>query len=97
MNFRLDELLSIAWACEVELYDDRVLYMEYNQQYHTSLDKPEAKDKGEKKAMKWFGVIFTVLGGLFLAQRFIPLDVFLAYWPVFLIVVGVYFIWRANQ
>jgi len=51
--------------------------MEYNKQYHTSLDKPEAGDQGEKKALKWFGVIFVVLGGLFLAQRFIPLDVFL--------------------
>ena len=71
--------------------------MDYNKQYHTSLDKPDVRDQGEKKAMKWFGVIFAVLGGLFLAPRFIPLDVFLAYWPIILIIIGVYFIWRAGK
>lgn len=71
--------------------------MEYDKQYKTSLDKPDGSDRGEKKAMKWFGITLAVIGFLFFFERFMPVFRLFYYWPLILIVVGALFVWRAQN
>jgi hypothetical protein len=71
--------------------------MEYDKQYSTSLDKPAGSDKGEKKVMKWLGIMLAVIGFLFLFEKFIPVYKLLTYWPFLLILIGGIFIWKAKS
>lgn len=70
--------------------------MEYDKQYRTSLDKPPGKDEGESKALKWTGIILAVIGFLFLFGKLIPFARLLSLWPLALILVGGYLIWRSG-
>ncbi|MFZ6015012.1 MAG: hypothetical protein ACOYUZ_01510 [Patescibacteria group bacterium] len=71
--------------------------MEYDKQYQTSLDKPKDAGAGERKAMKWFGIILAAIGFVFILERFVSVFEILRWWPFLLIVIGGILIWKAKQ